>query len=435
MPKTATKRFKKKIIKPGVYELPDGTRVPITPERINNWASTHQKMIAAGLHVPAPYFHDEKAVPVRDRQSPTDKDASKNGGFWSRLYVEKDGTLCGEIEAATEDDAKSIGTRVKGVSLLAQPWKEGDVDWGDAITHIALTNKPVAKTDDQFLALSLDAFSSEDYGDLNDPDPDSPGSKSGATLDTALKILATLGMELPTDTTPENLIERIVAAGTAVLSYKKSMGGDSVTQQPKGSRTQPPSPVAMSHELELAVSLLGGANVVDPSTKQPFTIDGLKAAAAAKKNEAHVSLSAEDQALVNFSRDQVRKSYAARLEACVNQGKITPKMAKDLGIPLLENMRVAFAADGQQIPTEIDTILTAWEAIPAGSVLTGNSPTGYERQRVTAKQTPQGFSLDLSGPTVNIEEPPTDYTDPNQPLTDAEADEVLKQTEAMVGPL
>lgn len=430
------KRFQKEIIRPGSYKLPDGRSVDVTPERIHHWATTHQKMVQGGLLVPAPYHHDEAALPVRDRAAFSDADASRNGGFWDRLWVDDEtGSLMGELEAATDADAEAIGAKVKGVSLLARPWHEGGVDWTDAITHVALTNKPVAHGTSEFVALSLDGFAA-DTGDMNNTDPNTDGQMpkrtGGSSLESCLAVLASYGLALPDDTTEETLVERICAAGTAVSSYKQMQEGDSVTTPPKGSQTQPPSPVAMSQELELAVSLLNGAKVTDPTTSQPFTVESLKQAAAKKATEARVALSAEDQALVAFARDQVRDAYGKRLEALVKTGRVTPKMAKDVGLPMLQNLHVAFSADGKPVENELDRVLKAWEAIPAGSVLTGNSPTGYARQ---TSYRDQPFSLDLSAPNVDVQELPEEahQRDPNSPLSEDEADKIAEEQLKMAG--
>ena len=99
-------------------------------------------MRSKGLMVTAPWEHDINATPVSSLLN-----AKNNGGEWKSLYLE-DGTVKGMLEAATDQDAEAIGTKVKGCSVFIDNFVDGKgTQWDDSILHICLTNNPVAVTE------------------------------------------------------------------------------------------------------------------------------------------------------------------------------------------------------------------------------------------------------------------------------------------------
>lgn len=149
---------------------------------------------------------------------------------------------------------------------------------------------------------------------------------------------------------------------------------------------------------------------------------------------AALALSQEDQAAINWARQTTRLSYQARVENCVKAGKITPKLAREQGQPLLDKLSIAFSAEGQLVKGPLDLVLEAWEAIPAGAVLTGQSPSSAARTTKGALLSGEAFSLaaglqevpgpDFGAPTV-LGQQPDETISPDE--ADAFVDEQLKQ--------
>ena len=412
--------FTKRIIRPGTYTVPraDGTRarVHIGPQRISKWLSTFDAMKKVGLGIPAPWRHEEKALPVRLDGDKKDTDAYNNAGFWKRLWVDdKDGSLYGEVDVPREENADRLGKTVVDVSLLAKPkWTDGQGnEYDDALTHIALVTHPVAKDHDNFRPSPSEseaiACSLADFAFAEDVTPAPAGGAgtasvgdgvkaSSATVKDALAMLSKMDppITLPEDTNSQNFLERLVTALNA-LSAAASAGdaedkNTSISEPPSGSKEKP-GPIAMANEPK------------------------------------ELKLSTEDQAAINWARKNASKSYQDRIEACVKQGKITPKLAKDTALPLLQDLKLSFDAEGNPVKTPLDMVLDAWEAIPAQSVLTGRSPRSA-RATKGSLLTGEAFSL-----TAGMEEIANanldDETDPMEgdrfSLTEEEADKILDE--------
>lgn len=412
--------FTKRIIRPGTYTVPraDGTRarVHIGPQRISKWLSTFDAMKKVGLGIPAPWRHEEKALPVRLDGDQKDTNAFNNAGFWKRLWVDdKDGSLYGEVDVPREEDADRLGKTVVDVSLLAKPkWVDGSGnEYDDALTHIALVTHPVAKDHDNFrpspseseaIACSLcDLLMAEDVtpapsGGAGNASIGDGVKASSATVKDALTMLSKMDppITLPEDTNSQNFLERLVTALNA-LSAAAAAGDEedkntSISEPPSGSKEKP-GPIAMANE-----------------PKEPL------------------KLSAEDQAAINWARKTSSVAYQSRIEACVKQGKITPKLAKETALPLLKDLQLSFDAEGQPVKTPLDMVLEAWEAIPANSVLTGRSPRSARATKGSVF-TSEAFSL-----TAGMEEignaqldDESDPTEEKFALTEEEADKIVDE--------
>ena len=144
-----SKVYKKQIFPLGKHVVSDlkGNRheVEIKKERVLKLINTFNNMRSNGLKVFAPYEHDEDNVPVEDIDDLLN--SKNNGGEWLSFYLEDD-ILYGNIKAATEEDAERIGSKVQGCSVYIDDYVDGKgKEWDDAILHVALTNKPVAVTE------------------------------------------------------------------------------------------------------------------------------------------------------------------------------------------------------------------------------------------------------------------------------------------------
>jgi len=376
--------FDKQILKPGTYNVPapDGTmqKVHLSAERFKRWVDNFKKMAAAGLNIPAPWRHDEKAIPLRLSADQGDTDAFQNGGFWRDLWVDNNGTLHGRVEVPDEETAKQkIGKTVREVSPLVKgKWADGaGNEYEDAITHIALVTHPVAQAQENFtpIAASL-AFSHSQllvadeelvppelqFQVVQEPATEmpEPTSASNATVQDAVGVLRELGLNLPDDTTPENILERIVTAGLALRSERERSPD---TNAPPVGATEPRGPITMSQQ-----------NQTVPS---PSSSAGPNAQAAPPTSPpATVALSQEHQAALNFASKVGRQMYIDRIDKLVNSGRITPDYANKTLSPYLSDLRLSFDADGNPMSGELDKLLLALEALPQNQVIGGSVVSG-----------------------------------------------------------
>jgi hypothetical protein len=123
----------------------DRKKVTITKDRALHWINTFNQMKAKGLNVFAPWEHDLDNKPTKDTEDLLN--AKNNAGQWTELYLEED-MLVGVVETESEEYIDKIGKTVKGCSLFADDYVDGEGQtWKDALLHICLTNRPVALTD------------------------------------------------------------------------------------------------------------------------------------------------------------------------------------------------------------------------------------------------------------------------------------------------
>jgi len=330
-------RFVKQILKPGVYlaSTPSGRkrRVRLTLDRLKRICETFQNMLKAGLNIPAPWGHDG-SIPVRSA------DVVKNNvGFWKKLWLDqKTGWLYGELEVPREEDASRVGTTVQEVSpFLAPEWRDGQGNvWKDAILHIGLVAHPVVAGQENFQKAEESAMSLQMSGYLF--------ADEGTELERALAILRGLGLPLPDDTTEENLLERILIAGEALLKKKQDEEGEpekeTGEQKSPEKPQQEPAPVAMAAELEAAGQ----------------KIKVLEATASKLLGER----------------------YLSRIRQLVATGRCSPDYANKKLVPMAENLQFSLDEKGVPMSNPLDPILEALEAQPANPITRTEEPFPYK---------------------------------------------------------
>ncbi len=241
-------RFKKAVAAPGTYQTPEGL-ASVSPARIQHWHDTTQKLLARGYRPPVSWGHVSKAVPA------TEDDQQ----YWSARYlagkvvgsqIAPDGTLIYELDCpgvesengriigmAELPDGKRVKTAIEEVSIGARNWTDGaGQEWQDAPIHLALTPLPVwVPEGGQPPFEPVETRSAQNFGmgnllyrfatnstkepDMTDEkettsDTSESAQDSGSSLKKVLGLLANCGLTLPDDTTPENLIERLLVACT-----------------------------------------------------------------------------------------------------------------------------------------------------------------------------------------------------------------------------
>lgn len=258
------KTYRKFLLQPGLYNVKgkDGKRRPVelTEERLKHWADTVNAMNEDGLLIPVPYEHDLEQRPFSQRELATVATA----GFWKRAeFDETTKKLNVVIEAATDEDAKNIGTRLKALSIYTEPnyIDPNGKEWRDAPLHLALTNQPMAVhkgEDAEWSELPEDA--------LAICMSDMVGENQIEDLSTLVELLKRVAkIALPEGVQPNTLVSSLMSA-LAQKELSEAGGSQMVdlTKPPMGSETVPGpvlmSEVDMSKELEEKVRQLEELN-------------------------------------------------------------------------------------------------------------------------------------------------------------------------------
>jgi len=308
--------FKKKIVTPKVYNarsiFKGGREItPLTKDRIAKMADTANRMLKAGLKIPAPFAHNDenKIVPkplANDKEGSWN--AAINGGYWKKFEVDPvDGGLVGILEApGTEEDlntpAGKIGKTIQETSILVLPkWKDGEGrNWEEALWHVALVDgksvesnqKNFERVEDQELALAM-SFGMADAVDTSDANPADQGKNDIASIPKIRELLSSkLGIDLPDDTSESNVLDRMLTVLTAIKTKEEE--GD-MSSQPEGTEA-PSSPIAMSDEI----------------SKEAFEIIEKKA-----------------QSLLNTLSGMHKKDLKERIQTLLKKGFIGKKLAED----------------------------------------------------------------------------------------------------------
>lgn len=363
-------RFKKKIVSAGVYRLPDGSLVTITPERLAHWVSEFNRYRKNGNRLPAPWTHIDPQTGKPVVMSPYLERSDINAGFWENLWVEDDPrygtTLVGELEVPGDPDnpetpAGKVGTVVKETSVYVVPsFRDGkDNTYTDIPLHIALVTHPVQPGQENFqpaIAMSNLAYvvmSAAPPGAERTPSANptpsaspAPGAlnntplhASNPSIAVVLERLRACGIVLPDDTTLENFLERLLVA---LAQKAASENPDStVLKPPEGAVTKEPAPVAMSITPESFASISREVFMSHPVAKELFETN---------------------QRLLAVLENQTRESRRARIDALVKSGRVTKETAEQKLYPLLEGLKMSFDEKGSPVPTVLDTILDVLES-------------------------------------------------------------------------
>lgn len=251
MPKAKT--YRKFLLQPGLYNVKgkDGKRRPVelTEERLKHWADTVNAMNEDGLLIPVPYEHDLDQRPFSQRELAT----TATAGFWKKAeFDEVTKKLNVVIEAATDEDAKNIGTKLKALSIYTEPKyvDPNGKEWNDAPLHLALTNQPMAVhrgEDAEWSELPEDALAIC----MSDMVGENPVEDLSA-LKELLKRVAKIA--LPDGVQPNTLVSSLMSA-LAQKELSEAGGSQMVdlTKPPSGSEMVP-GPVLMS-EVEMTKEL------------------------------------------------------------------------------------------------------------------------------------------------------------------------------------
>lgn len=153
-------KFWKDVIAPGSYLVRGKHVLNVSDKDVKHWADTFGRMKDQKIKVPVPWEHpdidDENGKPV-EAGSPREKarDAARlNAGWVEEMKVDDDGRLMALLDIRKEEDAesiKSVGGFVSPEIVRSYVDSRGNA-WNQAITHVALTPRPVIQDQsDQFV--------------------------------------------------------------------------------------------------------------------------------------------------------------------------------------------------------------------------------------------------------------------------------------------
>ena len=453
--------FDKKILEPGVYYpmTKTGKRVKrsFTPTTFRRWIDNFDKMIAAGLSVPAPWRHEAKAEPVRLKADQQDVDAYNNGGWWKKLWLDDDGAIWGTVHVPRESDADRVGKTVRECSpLAADEWKDGKfADYDDCLTHIAMVTHPIAPGQENFVRRdgtqvdqpeAIAAAIAEDcYGValssfnllLSDAQMQALQAEETTTttrvvaaeptIQDVISVLRDLGVALPDDTTAENILERLMVAAVAIKAANSGEEGNETVPNtpPAGAEQQRPSPIVMSYDpatgtmtqVKVPTDAPGPGSTGDPNPTPSPTPNPTPEPAET------VAMSTEQQSMLRFAQTIAVDRYRDRIRNLIGR-KISQETATKFLKPYMDalssgQLALSFSSDDGNYMAgtgELDRMLDLIDALPDFMGL--NDPRG------AMQLSHVGGRFELSNATPE----PTDdlWTGPgNVPVTEDEANKIV----------
>ena len=440
--------LRKEIIKPArIYPFDSKGKefpVDINYDRTVRWAAKLQNLFNKGYRLPIAYPSDSEHPHPKDakplapgEQVPKDKDGKplyEVGGFFTQVEFEKDGTLWLHGDPNTEEDLDKL--KKAKVSLQTDEVftdKDGEV-YEDAIVHVLSTDKPIFQKQSEWqtshgLALSLAMpYTSLDATGVGSPVAIAEPASASNSFKSVLDLLKEFGLELPSDTTPENFVDRLGTALRAVQSYKKEeMGTVDPMEAPEGSQRVRPAPIAMSQpgqptKLQFAIQKM--AEGPNPATQKPWTESEIDKAFEASKPPT-LQLSERDQSMIQAAQRTMSDGLVARCKALVDSMVITPQVAADW-MERLDDAAIQLAwQTGKKTPVE--EMIEMAEKMRPGGAYTGQPLPAQPQEGPQPTYAQLQLSKSL-GEGVITHQHPEDWSGPEQ-KTD---EEIAKQTDGIL---
>lgn len=271
-------KVRKDVLRVGEYHLPDGRLFSVSHEDIVELAQRANAMARAGVCPPMCWEHQDEAKPSDPAKLLADK-ARLNLGFVESADVQGDTLYC-DLDVPKKSDEEQLAS-VRYVSPeIGWDFQDGlGRQWpGQSILHLAVTARPVNPNQQPFavamghnrkpVRLSMADFKKKDDED-EDGLSDSPGDAlpaddslvPPAPIDPApaddaplfdeplmpveeevatekpgivpqvMEALAALDVPLPSDTTAENFMERLLTTATALVSVRAKQKMDETMKQ------------------------------------------------------------------------------------------------------------------------------------------------------------------------------------------------------------
>lgn len=412
-------KFLKDIVGVGEYDIPDGNggfhSETLTLDRFRKWTKNFSEMRSVGLRIPAPWVHYSKKdgkplspIAMGHTELPS---ADENAGFWDSLFVDEDrGVLVGVVEApGNEGDftspAGKIGKTVKETSVFIAPSftdPKSKKTWNEAPLHIACVLHPIESGQSDFVPLEEGmaiamSFKSDSMGkpkpkaegkpqekpvgesDESTDNVDDPNKVLGSgepdakptgndKLGEVLRMLRDAAeVALPDDTTPDNLIERLLIALTQKSVEDEDEDEGTITQPPEGAQ-QRNAPFIMSLS-QSQIAAIVASKAVNPDTGKPFTPDELNLQASQPVDVEVVMSHPKVKQIVDTSnqmaaalKSQAQVGYRNRIGTLIQRGQVGKEQAEKSLLPMVDALVMSFTPEGQPIEQPLDTVLKLLES-------------------------------------------------------------------------
>lgn len=367
-----------------------------TKEYLKTVSDNANKMVLAGLKIPAPFKHLKEAIPTDQ----VDTNSFDNGGYWDSFEIADDNgkpTLFGVIDAPGDIDdmrtpAGKLSHTVKEVSAcIKDSWTDGlGREWGPCILHSAPVLHPIVPNQAGFtlvedsVALSvLDVVSEPSMVDI-------------AQLSAEL---AKSGIYIPPDTIVADLPKVMITVLRQKNLALENDKDDHEVVETTSVFMSLPEGVKMKVTKQIAETMVA-LGAVNPKTQKAFVIEDFEIAADPM---ATYALAVTDQL-----KEQKKAELINRVNAIVAAGKTTKEFADASIFPQIDKYELSLGDGAKFQPNNIDLLVQSLEALPA-----------------VTKPTPQGNKLP-NGAEVHVN---LSYDEPDN---DMSADDVAKLQKEML---
>ena len=220
MEQVGKSKYIKDAIRVGNYRMPsDGREVPVDESRIDTWIDHFFSMQEHGVKVPVLGDHSEDTP--SERKSPSER----TKGYVTDMF-RKDDTLY-YVQEFGNRESETLATTVDQVSINVEPdFVDGEGrEYGEAITHIALTPKPVVPGQNSFIPMSMIRVKDKEIEEMDE---------------VLTKLKESFGIE--TDLTEENVVEVLTGEHTKLTEQLADMqkARDTIAASLDAERNQKP---------------------------------------------------------------------------------------------------------------------------------------------------------------------------------------------------
>lgn len=320
--------YQKVILRPGSFNIPAKSttkgafkddagrwwiKQEFSIERLQRIADNSRKILESKIKIPAPFAHrdgnrkyvspvklgSDGASLVDLHDKPLSWDSSLNGGFWGKpLEYVQDASqvnpefapgpgLVGVVDTFGDPSdlnspAGKVSTTVQETSIGLLPkyqppgWAEPMEDY---IAHIAMPVHAIEPGQDNFIAMSEDdedeifavsmsAMIEPGGNSIPEPGTDDP------LLVEVLGLLKQLKIDLPEDTTSDNLIERLNLVLRQKIADQADNGNQNPLTTPPAGSTAKPAPIAMSQDNPSVESAFAKSMLVREAKRTKETLLG-----------------------------------------------------------------------------------------------------------------------------------------------------------------
>lgn len=340
--------FQKDVLYAGrwlVGRNPDGSPryAEYSPDDIREFAVKGNQFVQKGINIPVCYEHRSDAN-ASEELSQDDIKSGKATGIigWIEGFSVAGDSVKARVNIPSLSDAEQF-ENVRFVSPKIAEFMDGrGTEWGRAITHVALTGRPVQFPQEPPVAvcLSLEDFqpvslshevsrmkdeSKAPAEEKDEKDDEKKSHLSEMSKDEkfgeVLKLLKWKGIALPDDTKPNNVWDRLHIALTAIKSTQEmELMGNNLASVKEGQS----QPVLMSQN----------------SVENP---------ALAKQIEQ--------------AKNLARTNLGSRIDKLVATGRITPVIAQKLKAELT-SVELSFENSGDLAPNAVAAKVEAYEMLP-----------------------------------------------------------------------